>query len=148
MKRSMKQNLEDRPHDRARKDEGPLFFGEYARLVKNGRFSLPTQFRQFEDGEATVFWKTSNSHVLTLFPHTVDRTLDQHKPAIIKHVSIGSRGTVNLGADICRKVFGSLDFAAIIYGAGNGVQVWDKKAFLNWQKESIDLECLNKISNA
>ncbi|OGV56679.1 MAG: hypothetical protein A2X45_13425 [Lentisphaerae bacterium GWF2_50_93] len=121
---------------------------QYESRVKDGSFILPKQFRHFNDGEATVFWKTSNFHALTLFPHTADRSLNQYKPEIMKRVSVGSRGTVNLGRDICRKVFNSLDFDSIILGAGNGVQVWNKTSFLTWQEtDAVEvLKVLDVIS--
>lgn len=136
MKSSNKQNLKPRSCNRASKQEGLFFFGEYERSVKNGRLTLPAQFRQFKDGEAIAFRKSNDFPFLTLFSLSSEKLLSRHKPKIIKHVSIASGGQVNLG-DICRKVFNRLDFDAVILGAVNGIQVWDKKAFIKMGETTV-----------
>lgn len=134
MESSIKQHLKPRAHDKTLKTEGLFFFGEFETPVKDGRFSLPKQYRQFNDREAIVFRKSKDFPFLSLFPRTFEKSLARHKPKIMLHVSIGSGGMVNLGRDVCRKVFNKLDFDAVILGAVNGIQVWDKKEYSSWSR--------------
>ena len=144
MEKSIKQHLKTKAHDRIKKEEGLFFFGEFKRPVKDGRFSMPKQFRQFKAGEAIAFTKSGDFPFLSLWPRTFEKSLARHKPAIINYVPVGPGGMVNLGRELCMKVFNSLEFNAVLLGAVNGIQLWERKSFSNWRREN-DVEMLRII---